>query len=465
MWFKKLLFIILFFVLIVSCDISKKAIIPERLGSAFSGPETIKVELDPSQSSSYKLKGDISVTIPEGSVLAPDTLSAEVKTGEFSSDIQGKNTYVSDSVLEISLENQDFFHSPISIELPYDPKDFPEGRSENEISAFYLRDFGGIPVASDLQTDDNKITLKTLHPGQWTWGLAAENQSDEQIDSWLNTIASKAEAESFGKELYQRRLSEWETSWEQLKEQMNTLVELEEPMQIGFDYSYFPVKGVDQSKLQPLMDKFGINPGPAVLFIVGAQEVGVVSAVLGADYLIDYFGDPKQLNESIKNERRAWMRLKEAECVRDSINHAVNLVAKPYCFEILHSYVNGLQTQGLKDKNALDLEYSAITDEVFDRLIAESVREMAEIEDIFNVEIVDQEVSYDETGEKLELPDVTGMREENAVQLLRSLGFNVEIAEGSSDYDPGIIYKQVPEAGVFSDPTITIVRLFKTIDE
>ena len=115
--------------------------------------------------------------------------------------------------------------------------------------------------------------------------------------------------------------------------------------------------------------------------------------------------------------------------------------------------------------SGMDLEFSAITDTIFDEYFTGYVKDMAEVEELFNVEIVDQEISYDETGEKLELPDVTGMTVENAENLLRSLGFEVEILEGSSEYGAGIIYRQKPEPGVFSDPLITVVKIYNTVDE
>jgi len=159
------------------------------------------------------------------------------------------------------------------------------------------------------------------------------------------------------------------------------------------------------------------------------------------------------------------MRLKEAECIRDSISISGISSGKPFCPDLLKNYVEELQAADRIDSHSLDFEVSAITDDYIDELMDIHIQEMAEIEEIFNVEIVDQEISYDETGEKLELPDVTGMTAENAGQLLESLGFEVEILDGSSDYEPGIIYKQKPEAGEFSDPTITVVKIYRTTDE
>ena len=159
------------------------------------------------------------------------------------------------------------------------------------------------------------------------------------------------------------------------------------------------------------------------------------------------------------------MRLKEAECIRDSISISGIPSWKPFCPGLLKNYVEELQAAGRIDDHSLDFEFSAITDDYIDELMHVHIQEMAEIEEIFNVEIVDQEISYDETGEKLELPDVTGMTAENAKQLLASLGFEVEILNGSSEFEPGIIFKQKPEPGVFSDPTITVVKIYRTIDE
>jgi len=131
----------------------------------------------------------------------------------------------------------------------------------------------------------------------------------------------------------------------------------------------------------------------------------------------------------------------------------------------LANYIRALQNEGRIDDPSVDLEFSAITDTIFDEYFTGYVKDMAEIEALFNVEIVDQEISYDETGEKLELPDVTGMTVENAEKLLRSLGFEVEILEGSSEFGAGIIYRQKPEPGVFSDPLITVVKIYNTVDE
>lgn len=461
MWARKLFLLSILPALVVSCAISPQKTISQVLDAASGGQEAVSFELDPSQSSSYELAGGIRITIPEGSLTASDTIRAEVKPGEFSSDYQGGKLFLSDRVLEISLENQDFFQTPLTLEIPYTPEEFPKGSSEEQVAAFYLGDISWIPVPGEVWTEENKITLKTLYPGTWTWGLVGKDQSEREIISWLNSIGGTTE----GEQLYKGRLSEWESSWEQLAEQVNTMVELETPLQTDFDNNQIPGKGIGHQQLKPLMDKFGIKTGPAVFFIVGAQEIGVVNAVLGSEYMIDYFGEPGQLNESIKSERRAWMGLKEAECIRDTINNPGNLAAKPYCFEMLANYIRALQNEGRIDDPSLDLEFSAITDTIFDEYFTGYVKDMAEIEELFNVEIVDQEISYDETGEKLELPDVTGMTVENAEKLLRSLGFEVEILEGSSEFGAGIIYRQKPEPGVFSDPLITVVKIYNTVDE
>jgi hypothetical protein len=450
---------------IVSCDISPQTLFSQVLGAASVGQEKIIVELIPSESGTYKLKKGIAITIPEDSVVASDILTAEVKSGEFSSDPTTNIRFFSENVLEISLENQDFFKSAVTLSFPISLDEFPEGTTENEVSAFYLRDFAWIPVPADVEPDQKTITIKSLHPGTWTWGLVENVESDGLYNSWLSSVMRSTESESVGEELYQQRLSKWEASWEQLTEQINTMLELEEKLEIGFDHNLLPVKGASQKELHSLMDRFGINKGPAVLFIVGAQEIGVVKAVLGSDYIVDYFGDPNQLNEIIKSERLAWMRLKEAECIRDSISYSGIHNTKPYCIGMINKYAEGLQSEGRIDDQIIDFDFSAITDEYFNELMPAHIQDMAAIEDIFNVEIVDQEISYDETGEKIEMPDLTGMTQENAEQLLNSLGFEVEILDGNSDYDPGIIFKQKPEAGIFSDPTITVVKIYRTIDE
>ncbi|MGH2753416.1 MAG: transglycosylase domain-containing protein [Actinomycetota bacterium] len=65
-------------------------------------------------------------------------------------------------------------------------------------------------------------------------------------------------------------------------------------------------------------------------------------------------------------------------------------------------------------------------------------------------------------GDEVEIPDVTGFPEDDAVRIVEDAGFEVTIVEGPSDVAPGRVYAQSPGGGQLATPGSTVTLSIST---
>jgi hypothetical protein len=115
------------------------------------------------------------------------------------------------SVYEISVADIESFSSPLTITIPYDEREIPEGVPEEDLQAAYYDELAQewILAGGEVDTEKNLISLSITHLSLWTW-VAEEfghleypggNFTVNYVITGPNAVPNKAYVETLSSEL------------------------------------------------------------------------------------------------------------------------------------------------------------------------------------------------------------------------------------------------------------------------
>jgi hypothetical protein len=221
-------------------------------GAAVGQRQTIAGEIDREGGALVQHPIGLTVVVPPGAVWGDSTVLT-VGTARKPSALSGTIS-VPGIAFEVQHSEDFLFARALEIAIPYDPGLLPEDRTEGEVFAVFWSRGEWIRVPGQVDQAANKIAVRTLHNGLWSWGFETSPNIDDDMAVWVQELAQAAP--EFLSELRaeeQRRREELDGAWEALLTQVDEIEQVQEPLE------------------RPLVMLF--NAGPDVLASDPVQEM------------------------------------------------------------------------------------------------------------------------------------------------------------------------------------------------
>ncbi len=296
--------------------------------------EKLLVQGDILKGQEYNIDGEeIKIEIPSSSLVKDDIISVSKLPNPVA---ENENAIFSDYVYSVDFNESLYFNEPITLILQYDEGMIPEDSSE--LSVFSVFEYEGNKVfyqGGEINTDDNTITVETLHASRWWSGILKrimripngdvvpesniEPYSEKRLPYIEEAVQLILDDPNFDNVKYAK--DEWERQWKEVLgywytaeitieklEGVNPASTTEELIDFAVEEGINIAAGEIINVIPAMLVQIGFTSGVGVLKIAG-NAVGLIGAIQHGILIGENIGWSVLTVEKVlrlKNALRRW---------------------------------------------------------------------------------------------------------------------------------------------------------------